>query len=559
MHNREKSRPFFREARIGIVPTVALLLGAMASVSPVNAQTLPVFTNLAQLTLATGRTNGLTGSIKLDATVFACSTNSGVLALEDESGAALLELDGLEREFQPGDRVEIEGSPSFLGTSDIGVRVCVAPTADNDGLHSMRATSCQRFFEAGRYPLRLDWFNQGAAFGLDCSCVAKYSQGRPSAQTPAITTNLIHAVRAACFQGFWKQVPNFQLLQPVKVGSASNFDIGFRTRDDMVGIRFDGYFEAPRSGNYRFNLGSDDGSRLWIGNTAVPVKKLGTEAAPAAPLAVIGQPMSGLNEHRLASLEGRVDFVSRLGKGLQFELRSDQDSAWIAMADAGDLDPDRLLNTHVRVSGVAGAVLTESQRIVLGKLAVASSKELAIIESASGKGTVPPVLKTMMQVQSLSSNDAARHLAVTLRGVITAFGYGRNHWMVLQDDTRGIFVRRTLVTNCIPNIGEFWNISGHTEPGDFAPIIITEQATLLGKGRLPEPAHPDWNQLINGSMDVQWVELHGWSPEFRATGFFFSCPKGNWKLICHSGDEPNWSRLKKPWCGPRGFVRDVER
>jgi signal transduction histidine kinase len=540
MHNREKSWPRFRGARLGIVLTFALLLGAMVSVPPVNAQTLPVFTNLAQLTLATGQTNGLTGNVKLNATVFACSTNSGVLALEDDSGACLLELDGLDCEFQPGDRVEIEGTPSFLGSSDIGVYACVAPTLDNDGLHPAQTTHCQCFFEVGRYPLRLDWFNQFYAFELSCSCVATNSQGQPSAQAPAQTTNLIHAVHAKCFQGFWKQLPNFQLLQPVKVGSASNFDIGFRTRDELVGIRFDGYFDAPRSGNYLFTLRSDDGSRLWIGNTAVLVKKLGKEAVPAAPLAVIGQPMSDLNEHRLATIEGRVDFVSRSGKGLQFELRSDQDSAWVAMADAGDLDPDRLLNTYVRVSGVAGAVFTESQRIVLGRLAVASSRELAIIESASGKETVSSVLKTMMQVQSLSSDDAGRHLGVTLRGVVTAKGYGRgSRWMVFQDDTRGTFVNLKLVTNCIPSIGEFWSISGHTESGNFAPIIIAERATLLGKGRLPEPAHPDWNQLMNGNMDVQWVELQGLVIGVQSNRLSLLLPEGQLEI-----NLPQWGQAE---------------
>ncbi len=232
MHNREKIRPLFRRAGLEFVLTSALLLGTLMSVSPVNAQSPPVFTNLAQITLATSQTNGLTGNVKLFATVFACSTNSGVLVLEDKSGAGVLEIDDLNGDFQPGDRVEIEGSPSFLGSSDIGVYVCVAPTLDDDGLHPARTTNCQCFFEAGRYPLRLDWFNQTAAFELDCSCVATNSQGQPSAQAPAQTANLIHAVHAECFQGFWKELPNFQLLQPVKVGSASNFDIGFRTRDE---------------------------------------------------------------------------------------------------------------------------------------------------------------------------------------------------------------------------------------------------------------------------------------------------------------------------------------
>ena len=539
MHSREKNRPLCQGDCLGFVLSLALFLGAMVSVSAVNAQTLSVLTNLAQITLAASQKNGLIGSVKLNATVFACSTNSGVLVLKDDGGAGLLVLDGLKSEFQPGDRVEIEASRGFLEPSDVGVYVCAAPTLDNDGLHSAVTTNCECFFEAGRYPLRLDWFNQYSAFELSCSCVAGDAQGVSSAQAPGETTNFIHAVHAECYQGLWKQLPSFQLLQPVTVGSVSNFDIGFRTHDELVGIRFDGYFDAPRSGKYLFTLRSDDGSRLWIGNSGVSVRKLGKETVPIAPLAVIGEPMSDLNEHRLATIEGRVEFVSCSGKGLQFELRSDQDSAWIAMADAGDLNPDRLLNEYVRVSGVAEAVLTESRRIVLGKLSVASSKDLAIIEGASGNRNGASVLKTMIQVQSLSSDDAARHMPVTIQGVVTATGYGRSRWLVLQDGTHGSFVSRSLITNCVPNIGEFWNISGHTEPGNFAPIIVAERAILLGKGQMPEPAHPDWNQLMNGSMDIQWGELLGLVTGIQSNRLSLLLPEGQLKV-----DLPEWEQAE---------------
>ena len=58
-------------------------------------------------------------------------------------------------------------------------------------------------------------------------------------------------------------------------------------------------------------------------------------------------------------------------------------------------------------------------------------------------------------------------------------------------------------------MAEFWEVEGHTGPGDFAPVVIAEKLTRIGDGQLPEPAHPSWNQLINGSMDVQWVEFQG--------------------------------------------------
>ena len=122
--------------------------------------------------------------------------------------------------------------------------------------------------------------------------------------------------------------------------------------------------------------------------------------------------MDSLNERRLVTIEGRVGFVSRSGKGLRLEVRSENESVLVAMSDAGALVADDLLNAYVRVSGVAQGVLTQDRQVVMGKLAVVSPKELTVVRNPPGKGLLPPVLTTLMQVQSLSSDDAARRLPV---------------------------------------------------------------------------------------------------------------------------------------------------
>jgi signal transduction histidine kinase len=537
----ERWRALFGVAGFGFMLSLALIVGAVESASLLHAQTSAAITNLAQLTQAMSREHQMVADIRLEATVFACETNSGVMILQDSSGAELLELDGLKAEFRSGDRVRIESGSCFLSSSDLGIYISAAPLLNNDGLHSARTISRERFFEAGRYPLRLDWFNQFSAFMLEVSCVATNSEGQSLAGAPAETTNLIHAVRAECYQGFWSRLPNFQLLQPIQVGRITNFDIACRTRDDMVGIRFEGFFDAPRTGNYLFSLRSDDGSRLWVGTPEVPVRRIGTNAPPLAPLAFIGEPMTSLNDRRLSTIEGRISFVSRFGKGLRFEMRSEQNSISVAMAGAGDLEPADLLNAYVIVSGVAEGVLTENRRVVLGKLAVASAKELAFVEKAPGKGTLPTLLKTVMHVHSLSRDAAAHQLPVTIRGVVTAVGQPLGRWMVVQDDTRGTFIGLRLVTNCFPNVGDVWSIAGRTEPGDFAPVILAEQATFLGTGRLPEPAHLTWNQLMNGSMDVQWVELEGVVTGVQSNRLSLLLPEGHQEI-----NMPEWgeSELK---------------
>src|SRR5579871_5650858 len=176
-----------------------------------EAQTALTVTNLAQLRNVMSLGQQVVADLRLDATVFACDTNPGALVLDDGSGAEILEMDGLKTEFAPGDRIEIDKKSTLLSPSDVGVHVSSAPLLNNDGLHSARTVSHEYSFEAGRYPLRLDWFNRFSAFELEATCVATKSE-QPS------LTNLVQATRAECFIGSWTTLPNFQLFRPVKVG-----------------------------------------------------------------------------------------------------------------------------------------------------------------------------------------------------------------------------------------------------------------------------------------------------------------------------------------------------
>lgn len=71
-------------------------------------------------------------------------------------------------------------------------------------------------------------------------------------------------VNFAYYEGNWNNLPDFSSLKPKTDGKASGFDVGVRQRDNSFGIRFTGFIHLPKDGDYRFFLGSDDGSRLVI-------------------------------------------------------------------------------------------------------------------------------------------------------------------------------------------------------------------------------------------------------------------------------------------------------
>ena len=531
MHHARNS-PAFPRLNASVKWAVVLFL-AVTSLHPLPAKSSAIITNLAQITPALTLENPVIADLKVDATVFSCDTNTGVLLLQDSTGTQLLEMDGLSDDFKPGDVIHIEANRCVLSSGDFGIFVTVPPFLNDDGVHGRVMVHREHYFAAGRHPLRLDWFNE--RLGSDLEISASLSASETNKQT--LGTNFLHAVRASCFHGAWSRLPNFQILDPVKTGSVTNFDLRFRTRDEMVGIRFEGYFDAPQSGKYRFDLASDDGSRLWIDPPQVIVKKTGVTEAPRPRQMKIAEPMNRLDDHPLVTIEGRPSFVSRSGKGLKIELRAGQNSVSVVLINSGNLRTAALMNAYVRVSGLATCLLSDDQMIRMGTVAVVNPNDLTVVEHPFNRGKNPAALTTVMQVHSLTRDQAASKVPVRIRGTITAAAPFIDRWMILQDDTRGIFVNLADVPSCRPNVGEYWDVSGYTQPGDFSPVLFAQEATLSGKSRMPEPAHPSWSQLANGSMDVQRVEIQGLVTSVQSNELSLVTAEGNLEVAMANSAE----------------------
>ncbi len=130
------------------------------------------------------------------------------------------------------------------------------------------------------------------------------------------------------------------------------------------------------------------------------------------------------------------------------------------------------------------------------------------------------------QVRQLPSEQVARNLPVQLRGVVTWMAPDEDSLM-LQDGSGGIYLAEFTTPNGeSAEVGDSFEVDGLTERGDFAPIIRCTRATRLGRGRMPDPVRPTWDQLMNGSLDSQYVELEGIVTSVNAEGFKLLMPQG---------------------------------
>jgi len=66
------------------------------------------------------------------------------------------------------------------------------------------------------------------------------------------------------YEGHFDNVPDFSDSKPKARGKAAGFDLRLAPRKNNFGMRFEGFLQVRKEGEYTFFLGSDDGSRLTI-------------------------------------------------------------------------------------------------------------------------------------------------------------------------------------------------------------------------------------------------------------------------------------------------------
>ncbi|HUZ07827.1 MAG TPA: histidine kinase [Candidatus Paceibacterota bacterium] len=158
------------------------------------------------------------------------------------------------------------------------------------------------------------------------------------------------------------------------------------------------------------------------------------------------------------------------------------------------------------------------------------------------------------QIQSLSKEDAGRHLPVKIQGVVTSIAPSLFGFMSIQDDTRGTFVRLSPSMKLAAAAGQFCEVDGYTDAGDFAPMVVADNVKVIGRGRMPTPARPTWREIINGSMDAQWVELQGLVTAVQSNNLALMLPEGKLNIEAEACSEAQLKAFEKAVVRVRGVL-----
>lgn len=522
--------------------TAVLAIVAWAATALAEEPACPppeLLTNLFQLRCCANQDPAVVHPFRIVADVVDADPADGVLVLRDSSAVEFLQLDLQGRTFIPETTVRLEGQGYAVTLKGFGLALVPGLVVDNDGIHYTIVKTGTTFLHAGLNPITVRWFNRMGDFSLNVEYEGPNLQrqsipgsvlSKARVDSEVGTTNFSAGLDYRCYEGAWGYLPDFAKLHSVKAGIATNFDLAVRTRDENVGLEFNGFITVPRTGLYTFHLASDDGSRLWVGGSFLEVSVLSQGPAPQTPEQVRKTVPKG-KRRSWVNLEGTVNFAGVRGVGGELEMRVGNDDIRVEIFQGGESATNFPPDTKVRLSGIYQNVIAEdgSPRPVM--LLVPSwnavhrvqelGSSLATVvgnkgdtnqvagQIASAANAIPAV-STVAEVKAISSELAKQQLPVSVRGVVTAVLPSITACAVVQDSTKGIsiFLQDLKETNPLKP-GEFCQIDGVTGPGLFAPVIVARRITHLGAGHMPQPLHPTWDQMMNGSLDTQYAEIEG--------------------------------------------------
>ena len=121
----------------------------------------------------------------------------------------------------------------------------------------------------------------------------------------------------------------------------------------------------------------------------------------------------------------------------------------------------------------------------------------------------PVVLTNAAQVRNLNQSQAALAMPVRLRGVVIDPAAPIGAAVIIADASAGLYVLGTTNQLSRYHRSDFLEVTGVTDPGQFAPIVKASAVRKIGTAPIPPPRPVTYQELITGALDGQWVEVSG--------------------------------------------------
>ncbi|MGH7955406.1 MAG: hypothetical protein ACREH8_00150, partial [Opitutaceae bacterium] len=165
----------------------------------------------------------------------------------------------------------------------------------------------------------------------------------------------------------------------------------------------------------------------------------------------------------------------------------------------------QILRGSVRVFWALGLIGGWSETVCVGG-SEPDSRKIDTSVPISEFPTSPAVLTGAAAVNAWRPSAETKSRQVQLRGVVTVFD--RMNGCYLQDHSAGVYVRLKRQLRYVTR-GDFVEIEGRWDMGNFAPVVTAERLRVLDSAELPAAQKAAYSQLASGKFNAMCAEISG--------------------------------------------------
>jgi signal transduction histidine kinase len=177
-----------------------------------------------------------------------------------------------------------------------------------------------------------------------------------------------------------------------------------------------------------------------------------------------------------------------------------------------------------------------------GLFRVPAPAEVAAISQANATNALPLCLAE--EVRDMSLEEAAKHLPVSLRGIVT-WSHKDTTFVYVLDDSGGVKVQNPTWDN--PGTrkpGTIVTLTGVTDAGSFVPVVTNAMMRRAGWFNIDGPKPVTLEQALTGVEEGNWVEMQGFVRKIKytrgLTRFDLSTSSGDFRAYAPASQPFDW-------------------
>lgn len=167
------------------------------------------------------------------------------------------------------------------------------------------------------------------------------------------------------------------------------------------------------------------------------------------------------------------------------------------------LDPKRLIDAEVRLSGVIAVKENSKYQVMRGIIYATDAKDLQVTRAPGALLSSLPFTSVDEVMQTHATDDHTPRIRV--RGAVTAYHPGSS--VVINQNGRSLFAE---TRETVPlSLGSVIDVAGFAQEGGYSPALSQAEILLTGERRDVPPNAVNYAQAISGVFSDELVSLQG--------------------------------------------------